>query len=415
MDSNTSKVPKISFLEWCIVLGIALQAFLYWPWARIPHEVPKVWLVIGGVMLMSIISLVVPAKKALVSRVMNQPLFFSIMIYFIICLVASLFGSNIARGLIGNVYRIDGIMTLSTLFAYSLLLFHHFSHQSRYFFSLSMVVSSTIISILAVCSFISSHVLHLTTYPDWQGAIGLTFGQPNFLGGYLLVELPISWYVLKKSENKTIQMLTVIGMIFQCFAIFGTYSWAASAGIALFLFFLFTFQYPRLKWRNIAWFITVLCCISLFIIVSLKKDEQTYIAESRYRIYTSLWEAFLHKPWLGWGVANVDQAFMSVAFKGGHLHEIFLDKAHSEWLEVLVTTGLIGAGAYAVFLFSLLKKLTTSREKDVNWKNALTMVLFLYLFHSQTNVISISEQLLFWFVVGYCLVEKERESTKKGL
>ncbi len=40
----------------------------------------------------------------------------------------------------------------------------------------------------------------------------------------------------------------------------------------------------------------------------------------------------------------------------------------------------------------------------------MLMLLALYLFHAQTNVISISQELIFWLVLGFALQSKHLES-----
>ena len=85
-------------------------------------------------------------------------------------------------------------------------------------------------------------------------------------------------------------------------------------------------------------------------------------------------------------------------------HDIYLDKAHSSILEVFATTGIIGLSIYLCIIIYVLRRLfllafQTDRSQQL-WYKTILLVFLLFLFHSQTNVISIAEELYFWFVIG---------------
>ncbi len=130
--------------------------------------------------------------------------------------------------------------------------------------------------------------------------------------------------------------------------------------------------------------------------------EFTVHPQSRERIIVKGVYGFLQKPVLGWGFANFDYAFKSTVWptKLGKLgNDVYVDKAHSTFLEVLVTTGAIGLGVYLLIIGWVFWRLVKNRNKD-KWHKTLFLVFLLYLFHAQTNVISIGEELFFWLVLG---------------
>jgi O-antigen ligase len=125
-----------------------------------------------------------------------------------------------------------------------------------------------------------------------------------------------------------------------------------------------------------------------FVIISRPGVE----ADSRWRILNRSVMAWQARPWLGWGFANVDHAIESTVWPMPYLHDIYVDKAHSIFLEVLVTTGVVGLVTYAGLAAAVVWRLRRNR-----W---LLSVALLYLLHSQTNVISINEEFVFWWLVG---------------
>ena len=104
------------------------------------------------------------------------------------------------------------------------------------------------------------------------------------------------------------------------------------------------------------------------------------------------------RAWTGWGVANVDYAFESIDWPICYQHDVYVDKAHSVLLEVLVTTGLVGLILYMLMVSGVGVGLRGVEGKGFQW--ILSVVLLLYVIHSQTNVIPINEEVLFWVVLG---------------
>jgi len=115
-------------------------------------------------------------------------------------------------------------------------------------------------------------------------------------------------------------------------------------------------------------------------------------AESRERIVVKGLLAFSKKPLLGWGWANFDHAFESVDWPMKLDSDVYVDKAHSNLLEILVTAGILG---FIIYLLIIFRTLILLFDKKVFF---LTFLLFL--FHSQTNVISINEEMMFWLILA---------------
>jgi len=66
-------------------------------------------------------------------------------------------------------------------------------------------------------------------------------------------------------------------------------------------------------------------------------------------------------------------------------------------LEILVTTGFFGLVSY---LFILSRGFANLFKRRGDFSKILLLSLVLFVFHSQTNVISIAEELIFWFILG---------------
>src|SRR3989344_3471603 len=126
------------------------------------------------------------------------------------------------------------------------------------------------------------------------------------------------------------------------------------------------------------------------------KISGPFTFESRERILMRGVNAFTQKPFTGWGWANFDYAFRSVDWPIRYEHDIYVDKAHGVLLEFLVTTGIFGLLAYLAILIRFFLRFL--RENTVSYYTFLSLLLFVI--HSQTNIISISEELIFWILLG---------------
>jgi len=220
--------------------------------------------------------------------------------------------------------------------------------------------------------------------------VAVSFGNPNFLAGYLLVILPFTYSLTKNS------LFWKIGLALQLISIFLTQAWIGVFLSLVFIMIIF------IRWKNKFRFIlSILSGVVLAISIwgyltyfSPAAPPGQIVFESRQRIFSKALLAFKQKPLLGWGWANFDHAFDSVEWPIRVDSDVYVDKAHSHFIEILVTTGLVGFTAYLLIILRVFYNLMKYK------KYILLMVLVMFVAHSQTNIISISEEVFFWLLVG---------------
>jgi len=223
-------------------------------------------------------------------------------------------------------------------------------------------------------------------------AIGATFGQPNFLGGFLLVVLPFSFWLLAQARSK-MKWFWLSAIVCQIIAIFLTFSWGAILGLLLLFATRWLWQRQKIT-RKEKIFLAIFALgllVGVFLVWKPGRFDE-HFPESRTRIMVHGILAFTRRPLLGWGWGNFDHAFESVEWPVKFTPDVYVDKAHSNLLEILVTTGIAGLGIYLAIIILTLKKIWHDKT--------MFLVFILFLFHSQTNVISIAEELIFWLVLG---------------
>ena len=391
---------KITFFS-----GIFLLPFVVWPASPTPFEVPRVWVFSRWVEILVLLSIFNLGK------IQNKPntwiLLFALA-FFLIEAGASWFGVDWTKSIFGNYYRADGLITLlhAVILVFFLALFwtKSYSRTLAYVF----LFSSALVSFWALDEFISLHFLKNLSIPNFSGAVGASFGQPNFLAGYLLVGLPFSLYAYTLKSG-TFRVLVRIGIILQILAIFLTMSWGGILGLILLLLFYFLLSGKKLVVKiSLAFVLLFIMGGALFYYAQSRPkfvaghQEIALHPQSRERIVNNALYAFNLKPFAGWGRSNFDYAFTANPNDTRYGSDVYVDRAHSVLAETAISSGVIGFTTYlslAVFALGLII-VRLRKGKDASWNKTLLISLLLYLFHSQTNVISAQEELFFWLIAG---------------
>lgn len=408
-------------LRLVFLVGLFLLPFVFWPWAEISYEIPRVWFVQRWVEVMGILG-VVGGLWWLKRRAVDSVLVLLVVAFAAVAVAASFQGVDFDKSFWGNFYRGDGLFTLFHLvgFFFFLSLFWHPSTRSARSgrvgwerpTALAISSGAFLVSIWTIFQAARLYVLQDATVENWNGAIGATFGQPKFLGGYLLVTLPFMAYLAKTTEDARVAGFWKRALIFVVLAIAISGAWMAILGVLLFGALWLVFE-GKLAGRLLALLLIGVVVVGGILLWQAKPEfplnrdwsKVTYHPESRERIIVKGFNGFLQRPILGWGWANFDYAFDSNVWPIKLDNDVYVDKGHSTLFEVLVTTGVVGLVAYLALVGWVGWRLVRVRDRirdtqDIGWNKTLLLVFLLFLFHSQTNVISIGEELMFWLVLG---------------
>jgi O-antigen ligase len=369
---------------------------VFWPWAEIAYEIPKVLFVYRWVEILGFIG-VFASLTILKKEKLDSVLVYLIMLFCFFVLLSSLLGVDFNKSLVGNYYRKDGIFTLSHLIIIFFFLVLFFEKEWLRPLFVSISAGSAMVSIITIIDAYRAFVLGDLGVNVWDNALGSTFGNPNFLAGYLVVTLPSIIFLLNNKNGFKEKFVLLSAFFMQVIAILLTRSWSGVLGILIFFLIFFLTR----KRKNVAFiFLGIVGMLVFWLAFGLNyKSMQKagiVIAEGRERIFVKGILAFLRRPVFGWGWANFDYAFESVDWPIEFNDDIYVDKAHSNFLEILVTTGAAG---FLIYLFIILRAIVNLLGSG-SIRNPILWMLVLYIIHSQTNVISISEELLFWIILG---------------
>jgi len=273
----------------------------------------------------------------------------------------------------GSWERRMGYLAWLHFFLFSLILFLNLKNKKQiYRILISIIFSSILVVFYGLIQSQGLDIFGWTYDPFARGRIFSTIGQPNFLGSWLLLVLPIPLVFLYRRDFK-IKVLAIFLFLLLLYVLFLTKSRGAIVGLmALFGFLSFAWIWKRNKKLVI---IPVLC---FFFILSLLFFSQSNVQESnqstvslpflaRIQSFTNLheagqyrlmhWQASLdlikQKPILGYGIATQRFNFPKYYQPEFAIYEkpnIYLDYAHNDILDILLSAGFLGLASYLLLV-----------------------------------------------------------------
>lgn len=386
---------KPNLLKYVFVFGIFLSPFVFWPKALIPYEIPRVLFITRWVELLVILSLLY--IKRVKKETLDLKLLILIVLFFSWTIICSILGVDFTKSVWGNAFRSDGLITLAHLILLSLFISLFWNKSWENLSNKAFSLAALGVASWNIFLGIRFYLLKDLSLNTWGGALGGTFGQPVFLAGFLLTSLPFTAMLFMKSEKRLfwlfVMLTTIAGILL-------TRSWATVAGIFVFFAGWLILSKKRVNKLFITLLLLGIAVAGTFTFLDKYKifKAHYFVPDSRERILIKAFGGVKEKPLFGWGWANFDHAFDSTIWPLKFNEDVYVDKAHSLLVEILVTTGIIGL---TIYLFAIVKIAKNFHSIPSNYLYLLALITFV--FHSQTNIISIGEELVFWYLVGVSL------------
>lgn len=332
---------------------------------------------------------------------------------FLICLsLTSISGINPPESVLGKYPYYQGLVLYWFLFLFFLMV----SESGVKLLTLSKVItfSALFVAIIAIYQFAQINILNFQI-PTYAGRVVSTFGQPNFYSGFLLLSLPLTYYLFSKSA-KMINIYLLI-LFINLIGIVVSFSRIAVVLAIFFIGFLVFKALPKISRVLLALLLVLL--VSIWVFISLKNPSGVIYQEilqpktnlwllnnspeKRVLIWPVILELILQKPFLGYGLDNLSRVFSEYlnAFNPVttvlspeifSLKNLKLDRSHSYILDLLIFSGSIGLLSYLVLILLVFLKIRN--------KGSCIWVLFLYLVWTQFQNQSIVHLIIFWAIVG---------------
>lgn len=353
--------------------------------------------------------------------------------YLILVIISTFFSIEPTRSLWGIFRREEGLFAIMTYIFIFIVAsnFYTFSNNHVKF----ILLSASVVASYGIFQYFGYDPIPRDFIRmNWQGRSFSTLGNPNFLGTYLTLMLPISVYAYVYSRKiEYLASSSIIYLALLCTMTRGAWI-GAFVGIILLCFFLLKFKYSR---KHLAVILSLFMIITIFMnqnsnggvfsrFLTIPSDIENIITQSdeyekaganRIFIWVRVLDLIKEKPLFGYGLETLDIVFTEkfhdeILDMYGRLYPF--DKAHNEYLHIAVSTGIPSLMLYLCFISVVLYK------TFVNVKRNPMIIPFLgsiigYLVQAFFNISVVSVAYIFWIFLGIIInfsLAAENENTE---
>lgn len=428
-------------IEWSLIFIVAAVPLIINPFAFDLWYRPK----ISSVQTLLIIAGIACGVEALINKRKNlwhwNTLNITLLCYAAAAILSTIFSIHTALSFYGDPLRMEGLCTVATYVALVFLFQHTVQTKrlaARLFYLL--IMSSTLISIYALFQYFcfnpTEHYIY-KYFPKGNG-IGSTIGNPNFLGKYLVLILPIAlaFYLCASHRFLTAGLFCCVTICFA--ALIATFTRASWLGVLIGIGILWAIAFKNMLLRDkikrfgliIFVFIAIVTLFNIYPAPHNKRRAGSPASGAAYgevvrkavnsldinrgrgvatRLY--VWEKAVlmieKKPWFGYGLETfmlVMQKFNKEYMEMFH-DRVIIDRAHNNYLDTAFSMGITGLAAYLAVLWSFLMYVWRTIWQ---MRNTSQMMLFLGIFSAFCgylindlfifSVVSVSPT--FWSLMG---------------
>ena len=296
--------------------------------------------------------------------------------------------------------------------------------------------STTLMVIYGILQFLGLGFLKWSYDISETRRIFSTTGQPNFLGSFLLLTLPVFLIVLK-SRKKWLKFASVLGFILLLIALILTKSRGAILGfLAMILFFGFFYGWKHNKKISILVLVIIFLFVSFLVYSNLLMEKDLVLKNTfssrikslsnlervgKYRLmhWGVAFDLILKNP-LGYGIATQRFFIPNYYIPEFAIYEapnIFLDHFHNDLLDMLFSLGWLGFFSYLIFLGYIFILGLKFFFKNKKYSNTILLLLagilgylvsILFSFHI-TSALSV-----FWAYVAIIIFIIKKKNFKKN-
>jgi len=329
--------------------------------------------------------------------------------------LADILGMNPLKSVWSNFERMEGLITLVHLLAYTVVAACMFTQQrvSLWFWRVSLITAS-IVAVHAGIQFLETGKQRLDS----------TLGNPIYLAVFALFHIFIALVLFARREaGARERILYSLVLPLQFWVLFMTATRGAILGVigGLLLAALgILFSFHRNKVAQIS--AAVLVALIFFGVgifwgakdssfvqgspvlkrfASISLSEGTVFA--RTVVWSMAWEGVKERPLLGWGQENFSLVFSKHYDPRMYAQEPWFDRTHNVVLDWLIAAGVLGLLAYISIFLALLWVVYKTKEFNVVQKWFLVGLMAAYSFHNLTVFDQVISYILFFSFVGWII------------
>lgn len=431
MNKNIKIVEKVFF---GLVLLVLLAPFWVFKDLLFPYITSKAFY------LRIVIELAFPFYLYLILSVkqyrpsFKNPLTIAVTAFVVLNLISALFGVNPLKSLWGNFERMGGVFYLAhlALYYFYIVLLAQMKQDYMRKFVLSVITLGATLAVYGVLVWLKI----LTFLPDPSyPRISATFGNPIFFASFLILPMFLTLFYLIQEDTKWKKALYGVIIALELWSILLSQTRGAVVGLGL-AFFVSAILYisltPKRKlkiWGGAAALVLVGILVfgfskpemfpqgTIFRRIFSLRDGNT---EARLIQWKIALKGFTNRPVIGVGA----EAY-SVVSNANYNPEIFnydrswFDKPHNYFLEVLVTSGVLGFAAYLAMLLFVVVILYKAYKEGLYGLMEFCLLVCGWIAYGVQNLFvfdTIPASLMFYSFLGFAgflWVESREDAGKK--
>lgn len=353
-------------------------------------------------------------------------------LFFVTQIIAYIFSLSREISLLGADMRFQGFLTQ---IHYIFLVLNTFYFFSRWPFEKTRSVFRWLLVLLfAICAFALLPYVFPMTFPFYfftpaffGDRVFSTFGNPNYLAVFLIGVLPFLIFCMKFRQKCPFIYWSFLGFVFLTLFLTGSRSAWASA-LFVFLFFGVIFLLKKRQWKI---FITAFfILLGVFLAAGLQNyffstipqfsrlsfdTQKSFSIQTRFHLWKAGFRMSLDRPLTGFGQDTVRgniEPYLPEYLKSNEV--FFIDRVHSEPIDILVTTGIFGfigyVGFFGLILFLSTRLISTSGfDFSFEYFASVIGIFSVFVFHT-VNFSTISSNFILYFLAGYLLAKNSRDT-----
>lgn len=332
--------------------------------------------------------------------------------------ISIFFSNNLIAAIWGKYRREEGLFAIISYMLLYIFAKTYYKENKKH--SVMIGLSAFIVSVYGISQYFGFDPIPRDEIRlFWSNRAFSTMGNPNFLGTYLVLLLPLPIFQFLK-ESKYISLL-ISSIIYFCLLL--TFTRSALIGFAVSMGFVLFFVIKRkYLWKKYLVLMLVFFSITVFVneesngrlygrFLSIGNDAQVFLDKeegyekagaNRVYIWLRTIDLIKESPWVGYGLENLESVFVEKYSE--EMIEMYgkvylVDRAHNEYLHIAVSSGIPALIAYMIFIFLCLKKGFELTRNDIRYLPYLTAVSA-YLVQAFFNISVVSVAYIFWIFLG---------------
>jgi putative inorganic carbon (HCO3(-)) transporter len=370
-----------------------------------------------------------------------NPLIIPLIIYGAASVLSTVFSVYPSISIYGDVFREEGIFTILSYLALTVI-FSAVIASKRQLHALlkGLLITVSLISCYALIQYAGYNPTEhfILQFRGIENRPGSTIGNPNFLGKFLVLTVPLFIVYYGISVNRREKLLLLAGCSISLCALIVTFTRASWFSLIISLAMLFILVRRTIPWRNQKGLLALpvfllffIACIELWspdrkiesqqkaMPTVTKRIESTFDLQQggvagRLYLWKKAFVVLKEKPLLGYGLDNQGIAMQpfNLEYARKFKNSGVIDRCHNNYLDIAIAQGVVGLFAYLFIIITFVVWLIKTAQKEQQYTQKILycgilaavcgyLVNDIFIF----SVVSVSPT--FWSLMGITVSKKK--------